>query len=72
MNQMNLTSDEAALIAKVTKNGYAITSIEKSEIEFRVHYKAFGGSGSHAIVYQLAASMLQTVAKIKELEKAIA
>lgn len=69
---MNLTLGESALIAKISKNGYTITSIEKSEIEFRVHYKAFGGSGSHAIVYQLGASMIRTAARIKELEKAIA
>lgn len=68
---MKLTSAESALLAKVANNGYAITSIEKSEIEFRVHYKAFGGSGSQAIVYNLGASMLQAVAKIKELKKAI-
>ena len=52
--EMILTTGEVELLKKTLADPYHIvTSIEKSEAEFRIHYKTNGGSGSCAIVYNL-------------------
>lgn len=74
MNQaIELTEREASFLNQVMSGKYKTDfQIEKTASEFRVHYKEFGGSGSSAIVYSLAGSMLESVAKIKQLEKELA
>jgi hypothetical protein len=74
MNQeIELTEREASLLNKIMNDKHKKNiQIEKTPSEFRVHYREFGGSGSSAIVYSLAGSMLESVAKIKELEKELA
>lgn len=74
MNQaLQLTERESALLNKIVNDKHKKNiEIEKTASEFRVHYKEFGGSGSSAIVYSLAGSMLESVAKIKQLEKELA
>lgn len=69
MNQaLQLTERESALLNKIMNDKHKTNiEIEKTASEFRVHYREFGGSGSTAIVYSLAGSMLESVAKIKEL-----
>jgi hypothetical protein len=70
---ISLTSDESALLSRVSANAEKkITKIEKTESQFRVHYNYLGGTASEAIVYNLAASMAEAVQKIRELKKAIA
>ena len=68
-----LTSDESALLSRVSSNAQKkITGIEKTASQFRVHYTYLGGTGSEAIVYNLAASMVECAQKIRELKSAIA
>ena len=70
--EMILTTGEVELLKKALADPYHIvTSIEKSEAEFRIHYKTNGGSGSCALVYNLRLSMVKTMASIKQLEKEI-
>jgi hypothetical protein len=70
---ISLTSDESALLSRVSANAEKkITKIEKTESQFRVHYNYLGGTGSEAIVYNLAASMAEAVQNIRELKKTIA
>jgi len=69
----NITSSESALLSRIASNSAkVITSIEKTDSQFRVHYKQFGGSGSEAIIYSLGGSMIEAAQKIVELKKAIA
>jgi len=69
----NITSSESALLSRIASNSAkVITSIEKTDSQFRVHYKQFGGSGSEAIIYSLGGSMVEAAQKIVELKKAIA
>lgn len=74
MNQtMQLTEREKEMLLSILADkSKTEIEIEKTKSEFRVHYKQFGGSGSTAIVYSLAGSMLESVAKIKELQKELA
>jgi len=74
MNEaINMTSREMALYLSIMEDkSKTNVSIEKTPSEFRVHYKSNGGSGSTAIVYSLAGSMLESAAKIRELEKSFA
>lgn len=70
---ISLTSAESAFLSRVSANAEKkITKIEKTESQFRIHYTYLGGTGSEAIVYNLAASMAEAVQKIRELKKAIA
>jgi len=69
----NITPSESALLSRIASNSAkVITSIEKTDSQFRVHYKQFGGSGSEAIIYSLGGSMVEAAQKIVELKKAIA
>jgi len=69
----NITSSESALLSRIASNSAkVITSIEKTDSQFRVRYKQFGGSGSEAIIYSLGGSMIEAAQKIVELKKAIA
>lgn len=74
MNQtMQLTEREASLLLSILSDkSKTEIEIEKTPSEFRVHYKSNGGSGSQAAVYSLAGSMLESMAKINELEKNLA
>lgn len=74
MNEtINMTSREMALYLSIMEDkSKTNVRIEKTPSEFRVHYKSNGGSGSTAIVYSLAGSMLESAAKIRELEKSVA
>ena len=70
---VSLAPNESALLARITSDSSKkITDIEKTESQFRVHYRQFGGSASEAIIYSLGGSMSEAVAKIRELEKVIA
>ena len=72
-NTTNMTAREMALFLSIMGDkSKTDVRIEKTPSEFRVHYKSNGGSGSTAIVYSLAGSMLESVAKIRELEKSFA
>ena len=69
---MNITlnSKESAFLARITSDGTKeITDIEKTESQFRVHYRQFGGSGSEAMIYSLGGSVSEAVAKIRDLKK---
>jgi hypothetical protein len=74
MNQtLHLSSREMALLLSILSDkSKTDVEIEKTPSEFRVHYKSNGGSGSQAAVYSLAGSMLESAAKIRELEKKLA
>lgn len=74
MNQtMQLTEREASLLLSILSDkSNTDVEIEKSNAEFRVHYKNSGSSCSRAAVYSLAGSMLESMAKIRELEKKLA
>lgn len=71
MNQtMQLTQREMALLLSILSDkSNTDVEIEKSNAEFRVHYRSNGASCSRAAVYSLAGSMLESMAKINELEK---
>lgn len=70
---VSLTSNESALLARITSDSSKkITEIEKTESQFRVHYRQYGGSASEAIIYSLGGSMREAVAKIRDLEKVTA
>lgn len=65
-----MTSREMALYLSIMEDkSKTNVRIEKTPSEFRVHYKLLGGSGSQAIVYSLAGSVRDSIAKIRELEK---
>lgn len=67
--EMILTSAEVELLKKtLADSSNIVTSIEKSEAEFRIHYRSNGGSGSCAIVYKLKLSIIQAIAAVKKLE----
>lgn len=74
MNQtMQLKQREMAILLSILSDkSKTDVEIEKTPSEFRVHYKSNGGSGSQAAVYNLAGSMLESMAKINELEKKLA
>jgi hypothetical protein len=71
MNQtLHLSAREMALLLSILSDkSNTDVEIEKSDAEFRVHYKNSGSSCSRAAVYSLAGSMLESAAKIRELEK---
>lgn len=67
---MQLTQREMALLLSILSDkSNTDVEIEKSNAEFRVHYRSNGASCSRAAVYSLAGSMLESMAKINELEK---
>jgi hypothetical protein len=74
MNQtMQLTQREMALLLSILSDkSNTDVEIEKTPSEFRVHYRNNGASCSRAAVYSLAGSMLESMAKINELEKKLA
>lgn len=66
---IELTNDERNLLSTIASSKeHKITSIEKSSTEFRVHYTLYGGVGSQAIVYNLAAAIRETIADIRKAE----
>lgn len=74
MNQtLHLSAREMALLLSILSDkSKTDVEIEKTPSEFRVHYKSDGASCSQAAVYSLAGSMLESAAKIRELEKKLA
>ena len=74
MNEtISMTSREMALYLSIMEDkSKTNVRIEKTPSEFRVHYKSNGASCSRAAVYSLAGSMLESAAKIRELEKSFA
>lgn len=68
---MKLTPEETNLLVDVVLGNHLVTEIEKSATEFRVHFNWYGGHavGSRALVYNLRASILETTAEIKKLER---
>lgn len=71
--EMQLTEREIEFLAKYENSPhYEITAIEKNDVRFKVSYRAFSGTGSASIVYDMAADIAETIANIKKLEKKLA
>lgn len=68
--EMNLTERETELLAKYENDPrYTITNIEKSAVRFKVSYRAFSGTGSASLIYDMAADLAETIANVKKANK---